>query len=289
MRRAWAIAAFGAIACVLGVAARAEATFPGANGEIAYSHGDGAVWEVNPNATNDHELIPYSGLTAPALTAPAWSPDGQLLALEGTPGGIFVADADGSSLRQLTNNPDRDPAWSPNGKRLVFSRLHHRIVSMRADGTDVRDVIRGARADDPSYSPDGRWIAYSDVRDPKTQNPIPPHAIYLVHPDGSGNHRITSRGNAWFPDWSPDGKHVVFASSRGLVVMRADGSGRRRLDVPASTTSNPSYSPNGRFIAFAESKGDGAVIATVKANGRDLHRLTPAARGRGDAAWRPLP
>jgi Tol biopolymer transport system component len=79
--------------------------------------------------------------------APAWSPDGRQIALESDQDGdkeIYVMDADGTSVRQLTHNTihDEGPAWSPDGTKLVFSRgpedLRLDIWTMNADGSDAR-------------------------------------------------------------------------------------------------------------------------------------------------------
>jgi TolB protein len=82
-------------------------------------------------------------------SAPAWSPDGRQIAFESNLDGdmeIFVMNADGSGVRQLTHNTlwDEGPAWSPDGTRFAFSRgtddLHLDIWTMNADGSDARQL-----------------------------------------------------------------------------------------------------------------------------------------------------
>ncbi len=80
-------------------------------------------------------------------SAPAWSPDGRLIAfqsnLDGDPE-IFVMNADGTGVRQLTHNTtwDEGPAWAPDGTKLAFSSgpsdSEVDIHTMNIDGTDVR-------------------------------------------------------------------------------------------------------------------------------------------------------
>ena len=82
-------------------------------------------------------------------SAPAWSPDGRRIAFESDLDGdmeIFVMNADGSNVRQITHNTlwDEGPAWSPDGTKFAFSRgaddLHLDIWTMNADGSDPRQL-----------------------------------------------------------------------------------------------------------------------------------------------------
>ena len=82
-------------------------------------------------------------------SAPAWSPDGRQIAFESTMDGdreIYVINADGSNLRQLTHNTlwDEGPAWSPDATKLAFSSgaddLHLDIWTMNVDGSDPRQL-----------------------------------------------------------------------------------------------------------------------------------------------------
>jgi hypothetical protein len=93
-------------------------------------------------------------------SAPAWSPDGSQIAFESNLDGdmeIFVMNADGTNVRQITHNTlhDEGPAWSPDGTRFAFTRgpdnLHGDIWVMSADGSDARQLTSWAG---PEESPD---------------------------------------------------------------------------------------------------------------------------------------
>jgi Tol biopolymer transport system component len=82
-------------------------------------------------------------------SAPAWSPDGRRIAFESDLDGdreIFVMNADGTDVRQITHNTlwDEGPAWSPDGTKLAFSSglddLHLDIWTMNVDGSDPRQL-----------------------------------------------------------------------------------------------------------------------------------------------------
>jgi TolB protein len=107
-------------------------------------------------------------------TFPVWSPDGNHLAFRRMIGEmnseVFVADADGSNQRNLTNHPAFDgwPAWSPDGKRIAFAsnrNANYQIFVMSADGTDVQLVANTeGRATAPKWSPDGGALYFPICR-----------------------------------------------------------------------------------------------------------------------------
>lgn len=108
-------------------------------------------------------------------TYPVWSPDGKKLAfrrmLGETNSEVFVANADGSEARNITNSPAFDgwPAWSPDGSRIAFAsnrgNQNYQIYTMKPDGSDVRLVApMEGRATAPKWTPDGKSIFYTDCR-----------------------------------------------------------------------------------------------------------------------------
>ena len=80
---------------------------------------------------------------------------------------------------------------------------------------------------DPTWSPDGKRIAFSSNRDGNLE-------IYVMNADGSQQTRLTNNSSFDdYPAWSPDGKRIAFTSYRDrkyeIYVMNADGSGMRQL------------------------------------------------------------
>jgi Tol biopolymer transport system component len=95
---------------------------------------------VNPDGTSLREEVaplPEGGGTGGNLV---WSPDGSRLAFGDENGQIFVINADGSGLRQITRDGDNEwPAWSPDGSRIAF--VHDGTLStMAPDGTDMQSL-----------------------------------------------------------------------------------------------------------------------------------------------------
>ncbi len=104
---------------------------------------------------------------------PAWSPDGRTIAFvsdrDGQPE-IYTMQSDGSQQRRLTvsGDYDGDPAWSPDGTQIVFSSRRsggYRLYTMNADGSSVKQITSTPVSIRPTWSPSGRYIAYTADHD----------------------------------------------------------------------------------------------------------------------------
>jgi len=199
--------------------------------------------------------------------------------------GVYVEHVNGSGRpKRLTHmEGDGNPAWSPSGRRLVFTR---------EDDEGFRDLwihyARGnrflTRGDEADWSVSGE-IAF-------TGSTTGARGIWAIRSDGSGLRRLTTRW-ALSPDWSPDGRRIVFASGccRGdISTVRADGSGFHQLTRGPAWDSSPAFSPDGRHIAFVRLslRGQSGVM-TMTTSGR---HLTVVAGGSpwlyGGLEWQPL-
>ncbi len=140
-------------------------------------------------------------LTGKAYEAqyPDWSPDGSKIAFTIVKAGqfnIYVMNADGSSLRQLTHAVGEDnwPEWSPDGTQIVYSYNIADLWIMNADGSDARFLTKGG---EPSWSPDGEWIAFDCA-----PNSDPNGGMCAIHSDGTGQTSILG-GRGSFAAWRP--------------------------------------------------------------------------------------
>jgi Tol biopolymer transport system component len=145
---------------------------------------------------------------------------------------------------------------APSGKRLAFARSDNKrdfkqaIFTIRLDGTGLNRLMPSRiDADQPDWSPNGRWIAFRTQQQSDTKG-----NIALVHPDGTGFHRIT-HGHGKFKwlscSFSPNGQKIVAGRVPGsgktanadVYVMRIDGSDRRNLTQSGPWESAPDWGP----------------------------------------------
>lgn len=175
-----------------------------------------------------------------AGSAPAWSPDGTSIAFVRS-ANVFSIKPDGTGERRLTTTARKTAgplSWSPDSTRIAVSRGGD-IYSVRADGTGEARLTTARRAEtQPAWSPDGARVAYLDGS-----------KIAVVNADGTGATSLRSDGGA--PTWSPDSKRIAFIS-RGLWIVNADGTGRRRLARSQQPLDAPQWSPIGNAVVVGE-------------------------------------
>ena len=178
--------------------------------------------EINIYSITTGSRLPFPIFNTLAST-PAISPSGTEIAFSlrsirplGDPD-IFISKLDGSSRRNLTNNPaiDTSPTWSPEGRRIAFVSNRQgsggQIYYCDIDGSNLQRIIKeGGDADSPAWSPDGKWIAFH------WKPRLSINYDLFLYEVGSGNIRqLTSNaGSNESPSWAPDGQHLAFESDR---------------------------------------------------------------------------
>jgi TolB protein len=166
---------------------------------------------------SDVRELPQQPATGLSDSAPTWSPDGKQIAFGRgihDEQAVFVMNADGSNVRQLTTWALRagQPDWSPDGERIVFysnrdgpTTTSANLYSIGADGSGLRQLThaRGGKTQylSASFSPDGKWIAFSKTLAVGSAGNAD---VYVMRADGTRVRNVT-RSTIWDSgvDWGP--------------------------------------------------------------------------------------
>lgn len=233
---------------------------------------------------------------------PAFSRDGKRLAFARHAGGssdLYVMSLGGGEPQRLTFSSSYifGLTWTADGSEIVFSTMMGesgdsanlwRIPA--AGGTPKRMEAVGQRAITPVASLQGNRLAFVQVlldiniwrrRIPEatTGKAAPARVISSTYGDGC-------------PQYSPDGKRIVFCSNRSgavqIWVCEADGASPRQLtdlDHHYSDTGTPRWSPDGREIAFDSVEGGNRDIYVISAEGGRPRRLTTEVAEDMNPSW----
>jgi TolB protein len=153
----------------------------------------------------------FSGLNTSAAVSPDGTKVAMILSRSGSPD-VWVCDADGSNLKQLTHTPEDEssPCWSPDGQWICFAtKIHERrvLAKISADGGEVQRIATPGAPNptEPDWSPDGKWIAFTSQAGE--------FDICVMPADGSLPPTVLVPGQD--PSWSPNSRTLVFNHAVG--------------------------------------------------------------------------
>jgi TolB protein len=311
------------------VALPATATAPGKDGQIAFKR-----YVDSTGSTSAIFVVGRNGGGARQVTYPAqdvrddqpdWSPDGSKIVFERCDMRceVWTVSANGADATRIGPDclqsipPDCEtrinPAFSPDGRRIAFGRAsgefngrtseHLEVDTMNTDGSDVRTVrsfapysiTTGAGA----WAPDGQRLVLELQKAGSAKPPIG-LALYVINIDGTGMRRLTPfKMNAGdHPDWSPDGRRILFRSNADrtapgsqVYTVRPDGTGLKRLThFRRKRVLSSSFSPSGNSITVAltgvRTQPD---VFVMHADGSRIRAVTRTRAWDSAPDWGPAP
>ena len=199
------------------------------------------------------------------------------------------------SIRQLGCVFPVGLAWSPDSRRLAYAcglpgpHPRGRIFVIRADGSGRRAIPIRMSAGSPSWSPDGRRIAFVGCTSCSTTGT---GGVYVMNLDGTGRRLVARDGDS--PTWSPNGRTIAYRGTCGIKLVTPTG---KDVTPPAVADGcgvhprgYPAWSLDGKRIAIGTQRG----VYLINADGSGLVRVTrvePGTPGFGSQrpAWTPTP
>lgn len=163
------------------------------------------------------------------------------------------------------------------------------IWTVLPNGTDPQQLTTEGFNATPSFSADGRQIAYLSDRGAGGV-----YEIWLMNADGTGARQLTHlHGDASFPDFSPTGSRVAFgghtsASAKDdIYVVKVNGTGMTRLTRNQGNNDRPVFSPDGRQIAFVSDRTGVSQIWMMNRDGTHQRQLTKDTLAHYGVDWSP--
>jgi Tol biopolymer transport system component len=245
----------------------------------------GELWVMNADGTSPH-AVSEGGVIDLSYR---WSSDSDRLVFAGSGADVYVVNADGSGLANVTmdvaGSNDR-PAWSPDGTRIAFrqndSATDHDLYTINADGTNPTRIVDVAGESDIFYvrwSPDGNLISYRAAS-----------SLWTVAPNGSSPEVLADGGTR--NEWSHDAARLVWDDGADIWTIRVDGTALTNLTnggIPATGSTIPWWSPDDARIVFATRRDGDSEVYVMNADGSDPVNLTNDIAHDLPGNWAPCP
>jgi Tol biopolymer transport system component len=209
----------------------------------------------------------------------AFSPDGRRIAFTSARNGyaaeIWVAESDGSDVRQLTNGPgpylQGAPQWSPDGRRIAFHSIAEdgqwHVWTIDVDGGSPTQITKGPGNDwEPTWSADGRWLYFSRM---------PQKDLWRAPAAGGPAERLTFNEHATGAFESTDGKRLIYQrllvrspEFNAEIVERPLNGGPMRQLVPCARS--------GGYLSFLVHRDGIYYVGCEGGPDPPVYLLTPA-------------
>jgi Tol biopolymer transport system component len=189
---------------------------------------------------------------------------------------IYLMDPNGGNIELLMRTPLTDvyPTWSPNGKLVAIQddQDNERLLYLlHLTDNRLQKLPIKVGATSMTWSPDSRYLIFNGVN----PGPDPLYRILDVETGTVFDFEDLKDWKGWEPDWSPDGKHIVFNVDGDLHVGEITPDFQlirvRKLTEGAHTF--PRWSPDGERIAFYDWRENKIKIVPFAPGGRNVVRV----------------
>ncbi len=222
---------------------------------------------------------------------PAFSPDGHYLAYTDFSSGrskLTIKNlASKQSFTVANSGIGIDPAWRNNSELATTLSFEgdQEIYLINTQGKVLRRITKNDGIDlSPTFSPDGRYVAYVSERSGQPQ-------IFTQAIESGAIKRVTFSGNYnTQPAWSPTGDKLAFtmrenSGALNIFVVNTDGSGLTRLTENSGNNESPSWSPDGRMIVFTSNRQGQKKLFVMSATGKNQRQLLRLAGEQMQPSW----
>ena len=226
----------------------------------------------------------------------AWSADGAMVAYNTLmPAQVVVKVLSTDQTRVVASGAGVfiSPVFSPDGTNVVYGHgvdegVDIFIAPASGGGGHRLSVGRGSDNVSPTFSPDGRRIAFMSARAGHPE-------IYTMDADGTNVELLTppefgERSHRASPDWSPDGRSVAFHSMIGtsfqIMTISLRDRGLKQL-TSEGRNEDPSWAPDGRHITFSSNRTGVKQLWVIDVETGRSRQLTHGSSDARTAAWSP--
>ncbi len=200
---------------------------------------------------------------------------------------IFVSDVLAKNPRQVTlsASAESNPVWTPDGKEILFDsdRLGFTAVFRLtlARPEIIRQIVaRGASDSAPNISPDGKLVALGSGGTA---------SLWLADANNGAN--LIQIGEGGLPKWSPDGKFIIFTSSKSgnadIWRIKPDGGELTQLTVDVAEDVAPCWSPDQKKIVFSSNRTGNYDLWVLNLETDEFNQLTDHPADDGGPDWSP--